>query len=111
MENSEIEVKIVELQEFGVDLANEVLKVTRMINQQRQVIEGLMVVTDAVMTMNSIGHQRLMALEQRAQGLSFEEMLDGKEIRVGPTEEHIATLKEMGERFQALTAALKDNDE
>lgn len=93
-----------------LQLANELLKTVQAVNDIRAVLDGLMVVLDSAMTMNKIHHQRLMALEQRAQGLSFEDLVDGKQLLpLGPTEEHAAALEAVNAKFQRMAERLDES--
>jgi len=97
----------VEQSEMLVKLAEEIVKLTRMISDQAEVIKGLMFIIDAAMSMSRMHHERLTALEQRAMGLSFEDLVDGKELKpLGPTQSHYEMLTKINQGLINLTDSL-----
>jgi hypothetical protein len=89
-----------------LQLAKEVLATVTNLREARIMVSGLATFTDMLFTMHKIHHDRLRALEQRAEGVSFEDMVDGKLLPLGPTQEHVAILQEIHDKFADLKEEL-----
>lgn len=83
-------------EDFALALAEQVLKLSHHVREQNEMIRGTMIVADAAMTLARISTDRLTALEERARGLSMQDIVDGREPSpLGPTEVHYEELKRL----------------
>jgi hypothetical protein len=64
--------------------------------RQNEVLKGMIITSDMLFSMLNILNDRVMALEERAEGVSMQDILDGKELKpLGIQPEHVAKLEEM----------------
>jgi len=90
-------------EDFTLALAQQVLKLSHHVREQHEMIRGVMVVADAAMTLARINNDRVLALEERARGLSMQDIVDGREpTPLGPTQVHYEALQRLNGNLEHL---------
>ena len=95
-------------QEQILKLAELVENLAQQTVRQREIIRGLVVLIDSAYALNRIHHDRLTSLENRARGMSFEDMVDGKDPgELGHTNAHAELLSEIEGRIRGVLTMME----
>ena len=90
--------------EFDIKLMQEIMELTKQVSRQADMIRGVMVVCDAALTLSKIANERLTALEERAEGYTMEDLVNGHQPKeLGITEQHHAELQAINDSLAALS--------
>jgi hypothetical protein len=95
---------------FQVGLIDLLIKLCESVDQQAEIIKSVMVVADAAVSLNRMHNDRITALEERARGLSMQDIVDGREpTPLGPTQAHYQELMRINADLGKLTGRTGDS--